>query len=83
MLVSLDVETGIENDVITVPNNAIKEYLNDQTVFVVGSDNIAHRTVVTLGRNNGERTIVASGLSVGDKVVTAGSVRDAQKVNIL
>lgn len=83
MLVSLDVETGIENDVITVPNNAIKEYINDQTVFVVDSDNIARRTVVTLGRNNGERTIVASGLSVGDKVVTAGSVRDAQKVNIL
>lgn len=83
MLVSLDVETGIENGVITVPNNAIKEYLNDQTVFVVDSDNIAHRTVVKLGRNNGERTIVTSGINVDDKVVTAGSVRDGQKVNII
>lgn len=83
MLVSLDVETGIVNDVITVPNGAIKEYLDDYTVFVADSDNIAHRTSVKLGRNNGERTIVTSGLSVGDKVITAGSVRDAQKVNIL
>lgn len=83
MLVSLDVETGIMNDVITVPNDAIKEYLNDNTVFVVDSDNVAHRVVVETGRNNGERTIITSGLNVGDKVVVSGSARDGQKVNIV
>lgn len=83
MLVSVDVDTAIQNDVITVNNDGLKAYIADTVVYVVGDDGVAKQTVVTTGRSNGKRTIITSGLNGGEKVVVAGSVRDGQQVNIV
>lgn len=83
MLVSVDVESAIQKNVVTVNNDALKTYISDIVVFVVDSDNVAHQRVVTTGSTNGKITIITDGLNVGDKVITAGSVRDGQTVNIV
>ena len=82
MFVTVDLVTEEQQDVITVPSDAITEVLDGSIVYtVVGGK--AVRTPVTTGSSNDTRTVITSGLDAGDVVVTAGTVSDGSSVNVL
>lgn len=82
MFVTVDLVTEEQQDVITVPSDAITEVLDGSIVYTV-VDGKAVRTPVTTGSSNDTRTVITSGLDAGDVVVTAGTVSDGSSVNVL
>ena len=82
MFVTLDLVTEEQDDVITVPSNAITEVLDGSIVYTVQNGK-AVRTPVTTGSSNDTRTVITSGLEAGDIVITAGTVSDGSSVNVL
>ncbi len=82
MFVTLDLVTEQQDNVITVPSDAITEVLDGSIVYTV-VDNHAVRTPVTTGSSNESRTVITSGLNPGDVVITAGTVSDGSSVNVL
>ncbi|HWQ60462.1 MAG TPA: efflux RND transporter periplasmic adaptor subunit [Candidatus Fimivivens sp.] len=70
MSVSASIITGVKQDVIIVPNSAIKKQGDTTYVQVLDSGKNPVQTDVTVGVANNAETEIASGLSVGDKVVT-------------
>ncbi|MCG9745686.1 efflux RND transporter periplasmic adaptor subunit [Shewanella sp. Isolate8] len=65
-----------------VPVQALEYSGTKRFVYVVGSDNIAHRTRVTLGARIDDQVLIDDGLSLGDTIVVKGLVnmRDGIKV---
>lgn len=75
---------GVEpRKVIAVPRVAILSDMRGDYVFVVGSDNVAHRRNVKLGQSTPQIASVESGLEAGEKVVIDGiqRVADGRIVN--
>jgi RND family efflux transporter MFP subunit len=68
--VSIDAEA--HPHVVLVPASAVVREGDDAAVFVVGSDNKAHRKAVTLGITNGEQAEVISGVKSGERVIVNG-----------
>ncbi|QYJ79715.1 efflux RND transporter periplasmic adaptor subunit [Shewanella acanthi] len=66
-----------------VPVQALEYSGTKRYVYVVGADEIAHRTEVILGARVGDQVLIDSGLKIGDKVVVQGLVnmRDGLKIN--
>jgi len=59
---------------IFVPINAVQRQPDGRKfVWVIDSQNKAHRTVVTVGQTLGNRIAVVDGLGIGDRVVTNGN----------
>ncbi|MFN0018679.1 MAG: efflux RND transporter periplasmic adaptor subunit [Pirellulaceae bacterium] len=58
-----------------VPERAIGVDQSVKYVYVVGSDNIAVRTTIEPGRQEGEMRLVLGGLKAGDRVITKGLQR--------
>ncbi|WP_052813762.1 efflux RND transporter periplasmic adaptor subunit [Shewanella sp. cp20] len=65
-----------------VPVQALEYSGTKRFVYVVGSDNIARRTRVTLGARIDDQVLIDDGLSLGDTIVVKGLVnmRDGIKV---
>ncbi len=57
---------------ILVPQLAVQQMLDKSYVMVVGADNKAKMTMVTLGAKTGDYQIITSGLKAGDKVIVEG-----------
>jgi RND family efflux transporter MFP subunit len=60
---------------IAIPEKAIGVDQSVKFVYVVGSDNVAVRTTIEPGRQEGEMRLVLSGLKAGDRIITKGLQR--------
>jgi len=70
MSVSTSIITGVKQDVIIVPNSAVKMQNNANYVEVLNSGTTPQQVTVQVGAVNNTDTEIVSGLNVGDKVVT-------------
>lgn len=70
--VQISIEAETHANAVLVPAAAIVHEGDESAVFVVGTDNKAHRHVVTLGISDGEQAEVTSGVKSGDRVVVSG-----------
>jgi multidrug efflux system membrane fusion protein len=67
---------------LMIPERSIAVDQSVKYVYVVGGDNVAVRTTIEPGRQQGAMRIVLAGLKAGDRVITRGlqRVRPNQKV---
>ncbi len=70
MSVSVEIITDIKQDVLLVPNSAIKSQNSTQYVEVMGADNIVHSQEIEAGISNDTNTEITEGIAEGDKIVT-------------
>ena len=70
MSVSASVITGVKQDVIIVPNSAVKTQGNANYVEVLNSGTTPQQVTVQTGAVNNTDTEIVSGINIGDKVVT-------------
>ncbi|HEY1936198.1 MAG TPA: efflux RND transporter periplasmic adaptor subunit [Acetobacteraceae bacterium] len=84
MFATLDIDTGAQQRLITLPQTAIAYASYGDTVFLVlgkgsnaqGRPNlIAQQTFVTTGATRGDQVAVLKGVNEGDMVVTAGQIK--------
>ncbi len=70
-------------DAIVVPQAAIQRGPGMNYVYVIDTDNVAHRTTVTVGYDDEQGVIVTSGVKAGDRLVTDGASRltDGAKIS--
>jgi len=68
-------ETDMQRNVITVPQRAIIQVQNTQSVYTVSSDNKIQVRAVTTGDRTENAWIVKQGLKAGDRVVVEGQLR--------
>jgi len=61
--------TEMKQDVLLIPNSAIKTQNNIQYVEVMQEDNTIYSQQIEVGISNDTNTEVVSGLAEGDKVV--------------
>ena len=64
--------TDTRNDTVTIPTEAIQTGVDGSYVYILDSDNIAHRVSVETGLVGDGVTEVTSGLAEGDALVTVG-----------
>ncbi len=69
MSVSVVIITEMKQDVLLIPNSAIKTQNNIQYVEVMQEDNTIYSQQIEVGISNDTNTEVVSGLAEGDKVV--------------
>tara|TARA_R110002072_G_scaffold174303_4_gene329412 strand:- start:13938 stop:14987 length:1050 start_codon:yes stop_codon:yes gene_type:complete len=84
MLLKVDVDRG-EAPSRQVPEDAVVQKGEKHFVFVVGADNVARQTDVTVGRRRVGRVEVLGGLEKGQRVVVDGlvRVRDGTEVEVV
>lgn len=86
MFVQVRVPIGPPQNLVTVPNLAVRRAAYANFVYVVTPDKDgslrAHQRFVTLGQTMGDDVIVSQGLAPGDEIGAAGSfkLRDGVKV---
>jgi membrane fusion protein (multidrug efflux system) len=68
-------QTDLKSGVVTIPQRAIVQTQNTQSVYTVGSDNKIQVRAVTTGDRTGDVVIVTQGLKAGDRVVVEGQLR--------
>jgi membrane fusion protein (multidrug efflux system) len=68
-------ETELRKNVILVPQRAIQQLQNMQTVYTVGPGNKVELRPVTTAERTGESWIVTQGLKPGDRVIVEGTLR--------
>jgi len=71
--VKADIITALHSNVLVVPVDAVVDKGGKSTVFIVGSDHIAHAKEVQTGVRQGSQIEILSGLKEGDEVVTVGA----------
>ena len=80
-----EVECGIgpRRRVITIPQRAVQTLQDRHSVWVIGSDSVAHWREVTLGEAFAGRWIVEQGLTEGEQVAIVGGqkLREGEKVS--
>ncbi|MFC0218881.1 membrane fusion protein (multidrug efflux system) [Pseudochelatococcus lubricantis] len=73
MYVRIQIEQGVEQDAIAVPQQALQRDTGGQAlVYVVGANNVVEVRPVRAGRIVGERWVISEGLKPGEKVVVEG-----------
>jgi len=82
MFVSLSLITEQQENVITIPTDAITTYLGEPIVYIV-EEGKAKRVSITTRASDNNRSVVASGLEGGEMLITAGSVIDGTEVTII
>lgn len=70
MSVSASIITGVKQDVIIVPNSAVKTQGTGNYVEILNNGTTPQQVTVQVGAVNNTDTEIVSGLNVGDKVVT-------------
>jgi membrane fusion protein, multidrug efflux system len=92
MFATLDIETGTQQRLITLPQTAIAYNPYGDTVYLVldkGNNAqgqpglIAQQTFVTTGATRGDQVAVLKGIKAGDTVVTAGQIKLHNGVPVL
>jgi membrane fusion protein (multidrug efflux system) len=68
-------ETEVRKSVILVPQRAIQQLQNMQTVYTVGPGNKVELRPVVTAERVGESWIVTQGLKPGDRVIVEGTLR--------
>jgi membrane fusion protein, multidrug efflux system len=83
--VQVEIETEEHKDVVVVPASAIVREEDETSVFVVGTDQKAHKKKVVLGIVAGEDAEVRSGVAASEKVVVKGheELPDGAAVTVL
>ncbi len=71
----IQVETELRRNVVLVPQRAIQQLQNEQTVLTVGSDNIVQLRAITTAERVGDNWIVEQGLKPGDRVIVEGQLK--------
>ncbi|MQR01302.1 efflux RND transporter periplasmic adaptor subunit [Glaciimonas soli] len=72
MYVRAKLEQGVNDQAITVPQQAVQRDTNGTSVFVVGADNKVEIRPIKADTAEGQSWIVTDGLKTGDKVVVEG-----------
>ncbi len=77
MNANIEINTGINKDVIAIPAKSIVKDLNDISyVFIATKNNIAFKKRITISKIIGvDKVIVTSGLSKGDNLIIAGQTK--------
>jgi membrane fusion protein, multidrug efflux system len=77
------VQTELRRNVMLVPQRAIQQLQSEQTVLVVGANNLVQLRPITTAERVGEDWIVERGLKPGDRVIVEGQlkVRPGARVN--
>lgn len=71
MSVSAAIITGVKQDVIIIPNSAVKSQGNNYFVEILNNQNqIPQQKSIEIGATNNMDTEIISGVNIGDKVVT-------------
>jgi len=70
MSVSAKIITHVKQDVITVPNGALKMQGKKTYVEVLNAKNVPERRTIEIGSANNTDTEIVSGINVGDNVIT-------------
>jgi membrane fusion protein, multidrug efflux system len=73
--VNIQLQTGIDRNVVTVPSASVQRGPDGQYVYAVKPDGTVGRQPVKLTRDNGTIAVLASGLDEGQQVVTDGQSR--------
>jgi membrane fusion protein (multidrug efflux system) len=70
------------HDAIVIPQRATFEMMDKRYVWVVGDDDKAHQTLITVEHELEDIFVINGGLKVGDRIVLEGirQVRDGEKV---
>ncbi|HTS47070.1 MAG TPA: efflux RND transporter periplasmic adaptor subunit [Bryobacteraceae bacterium] len=69
------VETEVRKNVVLVPQRAIQQLQNMQSVYTVGSNNQVELRMITTAERSGDNWIVTQGLKAGDRVIVEGQLR--------
>lgn len=71
-------------DALTVPIESVVVAGADRYVFVIGADEVAYRTPVTIGAQTDSHAQILNGLRAGDRVATTGAtaLADGQQVTV-
>lgn len=74
-----------KENVISVPLNAVIEKAEEKYVYIIDSQQIAHKVAVQTGIENDTHIEIISGLNSGDEVVTRGQdyLKDGSTVNVV
>ncbi len=86
MMASIKIPVSEKENAISVPNRAIlTSPENENFIFVLDSNNVAHRRVVKKGMDSNNQVEIINGLKEGENVVVDGQgrLKDSTKVNIL
>ncbi len=85
MFASVKLVLDKKDNTISVPLNTVIEKNGEKYVYVVDSENIAHKKNVETGLKNDEYIEITSGVDMGDVVVTKGQdfLSDGSLVNIV
>jgi membrane fusion protein (multidrug efflux system) len=75
MFARVSLTVSHKDSALIIPESAIVPQGNDKMVFVVGADNKANLTPVTLGERLAGEVEILSGLNAGDVVVTSGQIK--------
>jgi len=80
----IDQEASTSPAAITLPVRCVQQSASgEHFVWVVDSENKAHRQTVTLGQVQGNRIVICSGLQQGTRVITAGYQKVSEGQEIL
>jgi len=84
MLIKIDVERG-EQPTLQLPEEAVVQKGDVHFVFVIGDDEIARQTNVTVGRRRVGYLEILDGVTAGQRVVVEGlvRVRNGSKVDVV
>jgi HlyD family secretion protein len=70
LTVTVNIVTGVVEDALVVPRDALEGAGTQRAVFIPGADGRAVRTSIDIGACDEERCQVVSGLSRGDRVIS-------------
>lgn len=72
----------VQKDAIAIPQRAVFEIDDEQHVYVLDKDDVAHRREIVVQQELDDDFVLKSGLAAGDRVVVSGisQVRDGTKV---
>lgn len=73
--VTVRLQTDTARDAVTVPPSVIQRGPRGPYLFVIGTDNKAHRRDITVGFQDVDVAVVTAGLRAGERVVTDGASR--------
>jgi membrane fusion protein (multidrug efflux system) len=69
------IETNLRKNVILIPQRAIQQLQNLQTVLLVAADNKVQLKTITTSDRVGDALVVDQGLKPGDRVIVEGQLR--------
>jgi len=85
MFVSVYIITGTHNNVPLVPKNAIVYDGEDQYVFTISDDSLAHRIKLEPGYSDPYHVEALEGVDIGDKMIIVGqnALKDKTRIQIV